>query len=162
MSFTTFSGPVVAGNVKTGSARNTGSVVLAQSYTIPYTAMLTSPAALEMFTVPAGSKILNFGVEVTTAITTATNCGIVIGSSGTANKYVTTFNTGTSVARVSPATIAAAFQADDCSNVGTTDAAIYVTPTAAGGNAAAGEIVITCYYVQRTSAGAAMPTGSLL
>lgn len=155
--FTTFSGPVLSGTERAGSTRNTGSVVLAQSYTIPYTAMLTSPAALAMFTLPAGSKIVDFGVEVTTAITTATNVGVVIGSSGTANQYVTTFNTGTSVARVSPVTIAAAFQADDCKNVGTTDATIYVTPTAATNNAAAGEIVVTCYYVQRTSGGVATP-----
>jgi len=160
MSFSTFSGPVRAGTVREGAGRNTGLIVLAQSYTIPFGAMLTSPAALAMYTIPAGAKIVDFGIEVTTAITTATNVGITIGDSGTANKFVTTFNTGTSVARVSPATIAAAFQADDCKNVGTTDVTLYVTPTAATNNAAAGEIVVTCYYIQRDSSGNANPTSA--
>lgn len=160
MSFTTFSGPIRSGTVRTGAATamNCGVVELVQTYTIPTAAILTSPAALPMFTLPAGSKITGIRLEVTEALTTATNCGIVIGTSGTANFYMTTLNTGTSIAEVSPATIAAATVADKTDNIGTSDVTIYTTPTAATGNAATGKIVVTIKYIQRTAAGSVTPT----
>lgn len=160
MGFASFSGPIRIGTVKEGASANMGLVELVQFYTIPFGAILTSPAALSAFTLPAGARITEFTVEVTTALVTATNCGIVFGKSGTANFYCTTFNSGATVAKVSPATIAAATVCNQTTNIGTADMVVTVTPTAATGNATAGEIVVGVRYIQRSSSGAAAPTSA--
>lgn len=136
-----------------GQLRNMGVTSVCQSATIASTVMLTSPTAQVLFTLPAGAKILRFNLEVTVAITTATNVGVTIGNSGTANYYVTTFNTGVSVAKVPQATIDAAMQVALTNNIGTSDVTIYGTFTAATGNAAAGSIVVTVEYLVRNSDG---------
>jgi hypothetical protein len=160
MSFSTFSGPVLAGTERYNAGTvNTGAIELVQYYTIPTAAILTSPAALDAFRLPAGSRIMEFTIEVTTAITTATNCGIVFGKSGTANFYMTSVNSGTTAVKTSPATIAAAMACNQTTNVGTADITITVTPTAAGSNAGAGEIVVGVRYIQRLADGTFRPAG---
>lgn len=162
MSFATFSGPVRTGTVKEGSSENTGLVKLARSSTIASSAMLTSPVAQALFTLPAGAKVMRFVVEVVTAISggSVTNVGVTIGDSGTANKYVTTFNTGTSVGRVTQATVDAALQVAQTNNLGTADVTIYGTFTAAGGNPTAGSIVLTVEYIQRAADGSQVPASA--
>lgn len=162
MTFSTFSGPLRAGTVKEGAGENTGLVQLARSATIGFAAMTTSPTAQALFTLPAGSKILRFNVEVVTAISggSVTNVGLVIGDSGTANKYVTTFNTGTSAAKVAQATVDAAMVVAQTNNIGTSDVTVFGTFTAAGGNPTAGSTVITVEYVQRLSDGTQVPASA--
>lgn len=162
MSFSTFSGPLRAGTVKEGSGENTGLVQLARSATVGFAAMTTSPTAQALFTLPAGSKILRVNVEVVTAISggSVTNVGLTIGDSGTANKYVTTFNTGISSAKVAQATIDAAMVVAQTNNLGTSDVTIYGTFTAAGGNPTAGSTVVTVEYLQRSSDGAQVPASA--
>jgi hypothetical protein len=111
-----------------------------------------------MFVLPAGAKILRFDIEVIVALTGATNCGVTIGTSGTANFYMTSVNSGTSAVQTSPATIAAATQAAKTNNVGTTDAIIFGTFTAATADATAGSVVVTVEYVVRESDGSANPS----
>lgn len=159
MGIATHLGPWLLGTVKNttgtanGTVANVGATTVCQTYTAPASVILTSPAAQLMFAIPAGAKIVRFNVEVTVALTTATNCGLVIGDSGTANKYVTTFNTGATVAKVAQATIDAAMQVAQTNNIGTSDVNIYGTFTAATGNAAAGNIVVTVEYIVRNSDG---------
>jgi sporulation protein YlmC with PRC-barrel domain len=159
MGIATHLGPWLLGTVKdttgtaTGTVRNVGATTVSQSYTAPSTVILTSPTAQLMFALPAGSKIIRFNVEVVTALTTATNCGLVIGDSGTSNKYVTTFNTGATVGKVAQATIDTATQVAQTNNIGTSDVNIYGTFTAATGNAAAGAIVVTVEYIVRNADG---------
>jgi hypothetical protein len=162
MSFTTFSGPVRSGTQRFGGITvcNAGLVMLTQTAVIPATAILTAPAAVALFTLPAGSKILRFRVEVIVALTTATNCALTIGTAGTANLYATTFNTGATSNVTTQATVDAAMVVAQTDNIGTTDVTLYATPTAATGNAAAGSISITVQYIQRTSAGVAYPAGT--
>lgn len=162
MSFSTFSGPLRAGTVKEGSGENTGLVQLARSATVGFAAMTTSPTAQALFTLPAGSKILRFNVEVVTAISggSVTNVGLTVGDSGTANKYVTTFNTGITSVKVAQATVDAAMVVAQTNNIGTSDGTIYGTFTAAGGNPTAGSIVITVEYVQRLDNGAQVPASA--
>lgn len=162
MTFSTFSGPLRAGTVKEGVGENTGLVQLARSATIGFAAMTTSPTAQALFTLPAGSKILRFNVEVVTAISggSVTNVGLVMGDSGTANKYVTTFNTGTSAAKVAQATVDAAMVVAQTNNIGTSDVTVFGTFTAAGGNPTAGSTVITVEYVQRLDSGAQVPASA--
>ena len=108
------------------------------------------------------SHPFRFVVEVVTAISggSVTNVGLTIGNSATANKFVTTFNTGTSVARVAQATIDAATQVAETNNIGTTDVVVFGTFTAAGGNPTAGSIVVTVEYIQRNSDGAQVPASA--
>jgi len=153
MGIATHLGPWLLGTVKDNAGRNVGATTVSQSYTAPASVILTSPTAQQMFVLPAGAKIIRFNVEVTVALTTATNCGLVIGDSGTSNKYVTTFNTGATVAKVAQATVDAAMQVAQTNNIGTSDVAIYGTFTAATGNAAAGNIVVTVEYIVRNSDG---------
>lgn len=162
MSFSTFSGPLRAGTVKEGAGENTGVVQLARSATVGFAAMTTSPTAQALFTLPAGSKILRFNVEVVTAISggSVTNVGLVIGDSGTANKYATTFNTGTSSAKVAQATVDAAMVVAQTNNIGTSDVTIFGTFTAAGGNPTAGSIVVTVEYMQRAADGSQVPASA--
>ena len=158
MTIATFEGPVRSGTVRAGTGANVGAVVLQQAYTAATAVILASPAAQKMFTLPAGSQVLSFQIGVKTALVTATNCGVVIGTSSTSNYYMTTLNTGTSVAQVSPATIAAALQVDKMDNIGTSDVPIYGTFTAATGDASAGAIVVYVNYVQRNSDGTIAPS----
>ena len=164
MGFATHLGPWLLGTVKNttgstaGTIRNMGATIVAQSYTAATSTILASPTAQQLFVLPAGAKILRFDIEVTTALTGATNCGVVIGTSGTSNYYMTSVNTGTSAVQVSPATIAAATQASKTDNVGSTDAIIYGTFTAATADATAGSVVVTVEYIVRNSDGAANPS----
>jgi len=162
MSFSTFSGPLRAGTQRTGAntSMNTGLVVLTQSATVAFGAIKTSPTAQALFTLPAGAKITRVQVEVVTALSggSVSNCGVTIGDSGTANKYVTTFNTTTSSVMVPQATIDAATVVAQTNNIGTSDVTIYGTFTAATGNPTAGSIVVTVHYIQRAADGTANPT----
>ncbi len=158
-------GPWLLGTVKDtnatlGQVRNMGATIVSQSYTAASSVILTSPTAQLMFTLPAGSKILRFGVEVVTALTggSVSNCGIVIGTVGTANLYVTTFNTGTTVTKVAQSTIDTAMQVAQTNNIGIADVSVYATFTAATGSPTAGSIVVTCEYIVRNSDGSYVPT----
>jgi len=164
MGFATHLGPWLLGTVKNttgttaGTIRNMGATIVAQTYTAPTSVILASPTAQQMFVIPAGAQIMRFDIYVTTALTGASNCGVVIGTSGSSNFYMTTLNTGTTAVQVSPATIAAATQAAKVNNVGTTDAIIFGTFTAATADATAGSIVVSVTYTVRDSDGSANPT----
>jgi hypothetical protein len=136
-----------------------GATIVAQTYTAPTSVILASPTAQQMFVLPAGAKIVRFGLEVNVALTGATNCGVTIGNGTTANLYMASVNTGTSVVQTSPATIAAA-TSGLYDAIGTTDAIIYGTFTAATADATAGTVTVTVEYIVRGSDGAANPTVS--
>jgi hypothetical protein len=68
-------------------------------------------------------------------------------------------NTGTSAVQTSPATIAAA-TSGVYDSIGTTDALLYGTFTAATADATAGTITVTVEYIVRDSNGNANPTAS--
>jgi hypothetical protein len=165
MSFETHSGPIRVGTTKDGgvTSRNTGVVTLAQtSAAVPFGSMTTSPTAVNLFTLPAGSKILNFIVDVTTAISGggSTNVGIQLGKAGSAAEYAASFNSGLSAARVAQSVVDAgmASKVVALDNIGTADITVQGTFTAAGGNPTAGATKITVVYMQRDSAGNANPT----
>ncbi len=161
MAVATHLGPWLLGTVKdttgttAGLIRNVGATIVAQSYTAATAVILATPAAQQMFTIPAGAKILRFDIEVPVALTGATNCGVVIGTSGTSNFYMTSVNSGATAVQTSPATIAAATQAAKTNNVGTTDAIIFGTFTAATADATAGSVVVTVEYIVRNADGTA-------
>ena len=163
MGFATHLGPWLLGTVKNttgttaGTIRNMGATTVAQTFTAPTSAILASPTAQQMFVLPAGARIVRFNIEVSVALTGASNCGVTIGSSGTSNLYMASVNTGTSAVQVSPATIAAA-TSGTYTSIGTSDAIIYGTFTAATADATAGSVTVTVEYIVRGSDGAANPS----
>lgn len=158
MAFTSFKGPVRSGTVHYGSGVNTGLPILVQEGNIATAALLTTGGTTTIGILPAGARIHRIVIEVTTAITTATNVGITLGDGTTANKFLTSINTGTSAVKVAQATIDAATAVANTGNIGTTDVTIVATTTAATGNAAAGAIRVVIEYVQRVSDGTYNPT----
>lgn len=164
MGFATFSGPVRAGTERYGAAENTGLITLSRTayVNVSGVALTAAPVAQTLFTLPAGSKILNFVPEVLVAITggSVSNVGVTIGKAGAAAEFAASFNTGTSVARVTQATVDTAISSKVLAldNIGSVDVPVTATFTAATGNPTAGQIAITVVYQQRASNGAQVPT----
>lgn len=160
MGFSTFSGPIRSGTQRFGSATNTGLPVLTQSANVPFSVMLGSPTAQSLFTLPAGSKILRFTVEKTTAISGGSVSAVntTFGRAGTANAFQTTIDIGLTTAQTARATLDAALVSSATNNIGTADVTVTGTFTAAGGNPTAGAVVVTIEYIQRADNGAQAPT----
>jgi len=166
MSFSTFSGPVRSGTQRYGAAENTGLLTLSRTAYVNMSgvALTAAPVAQALFNLPAGAKILNFIPEVLVAITGngVTQVGVTIGKSGAAAAFAASFNTGTSVARVTQATVDTAMSGTVAAtdNIGTVDVPVTATFTATTGNPTAGQIAITVVYQQRLDNGAQVPPPS--
>lgn len=166
MSFSTFSGPVRAGTQRYGAAENTGLITLSRTayVNVSGVALTAAPVAQTLFTLPAGSKILNFIPEVlvTIAGNGVTQVAATLGKSGTADAFAASFNTGTAVARVSQATVDTAISGKVAAldNLGTADVPVTATFTATTGNPTSGQIAITVVYQQRADNGAQVPASS--
>jgi hypothetical protein len=161
MSFATFSGPLRSGTVRFGdvTALNTGLPVLTQSANVASGVMTTSPTAQNLFTLPAGSKIIRFTVEKTTAISGGSVSGVnaTFGKSGTADAFQTSAAIGLTTAQAVRATLDAALVSSAANNIGLTDVTVTGTFTAAGGNPTAGAAVVTVEYIQRNADGSTAP-----
>lgn len=163
MSFSTFSGPARFGTVREGTGVNTGLPVLTQSVTVAATVAKTSGAVAQaLLTLPAGSKITRFQIEKTVAISgnSVSEVAAVIGTSGTANKYMTSANIAVAAGMTAQATLDAAMVSAETNNIGTSDVTLYGTFTASTGNPTAGTIVITVHYVQRNADGSQAPVSA--
>lgn len=159
MSMATFSGPIRSGTVRYGAGTNTGVLVLAQTANVGFASVTTSPTAVNLFTLPAGSKILRFKVEKTTALTGGGITGVnaVFGNATTANAYQTSAAVGATAAQAVQATLDAALVSSATDNIGTADVTVTGTFTATGGNPAAGTVVVTVEYIQRNADGTTAP-----
>ena len=164
MGFSTLSGPVRSGTQRYGAAENTGLVTLSRTayVNVAGVALTAAPVAQTLFTLPAGSKILNFVPEVlvTVAGGSVSQVGVQIGKAGSAAEFAASFNTGTDVARVAQATVDTAISGKVAAldNIGTIDVPVQATFTATGGNPTSGQIAITVVYQQRADNGAQVPT----
>jgi hypothetical protein len=159
--FTTFSGPIRSGTVKEGAARNTGLVVLSQSATIDMSgvAVTSTPAAVDLFTLPAGSKLISFRAEKTVALSgnSISQVAMVVGNATDDDQYLESVNLATAKGVAAQATVDAGQQVDDCDNLGLVDVLLKAKFTATTGNATSGQIVVTVTYVQRADNGAQFP-----
>ena len=168
MGFATHLGPWLLGTVKdttgttAGTIRNTGTTIVVQSANVAFGVMTTSPTAQNLFTLPAGAKILSFQVEKTTAISGGSVSAVntTFGTSGTANAYMTTIDIGLTTAQTAPTTLAAALVSSATNNIGSTDVSVFGTFTAATGNPTAGAVVVTVTYVVRNSDGTSVPASA--
>lgn len=160
MSFSTFSGPLRMGTQRYGAGTNTGLPVLTQSANVAFSVMTTSPTAQNLFVLPAGSKILRFTVEKTTAISGGSVSAVntTFGTSASANAYQTSIDIGLTTAQTARSTLDAALVSSATNNIGTSDVTVTGTFTAATGNPTAGAVVVTIEYIQRADNGAQVPT----
>lgn len=164
MGMATFSGPVRVGTVRYAPGENTGLLTLSRTAYINMAGVaLTSGAvAQDLFALPAGTKILNFVVDVLIAVTgnSVSQIGVQIGKAGSAAEFAASFNTGTSVTRVAQATIdtALASKVVALDNIGTVDVPVQATFAATTGNPTAGRIAITVVYQQRLDDGSQVPS----
>jgi hypothetical protein len=120
----------------------------------------TSPVAQRLFVLPAGSKIVRFTVEKTTAVSgnSVSAVNATFGTAGSANAYSTTLDIGLTTAQTARATLDAALVSSATNNIGTVDVPVFGTFTAVTGNPTAGSAVVTIEYIQRLPNGASSPT----
>lgn len=164
MSFSTFSGPLRAGTARYNPGRNTGLVLLTQSATIDMNgvAVTATPTAVDLFTLPAGSKILSFRFEKTVVLAgnSISQVAAVVGNATDDDQYLESVNLAVTKGVAAQATVDAGIQVDDCDNIGTSDVLLKAKFTATTGNATSGQIVVTVSYIQRAPSGAQNPTGT--
>ena len=148
MATTTFSGPIKAGTISntTGTTlgddvRNTGQVVMAQSFAVDLSGGALAATATNVI-IPANSQIIDCIFDVITASSDATNISVgFVG--GLATALVNTFAIGTTAGRKYPTTQAGGALAWE--DIGASDQRLNVTNSAA---TSAGEVRITILYQQ--------------
>ena len=162
MSFSSFSGPLRSGTVREGAARNTGLPLLTQSKTIDMSgvAVTSTPAAVDLFTLPAGANILSFRFEKTVILAgnSISQVAAIVGNASDDNQYLESVNLAVAKGVAAQATVDAGIQVDDCDNIGASDVLLQAKFTATTGNATSGQIVVTVQYIQRAADGAQNPT----
>lgn len=157
MSFSTFSGPIRSGTVREGATRNTGLVVLAQSYD---TGDLTGTEvgnvdALAMY-LPKGSQITDITVDQVVAATAGSMTVSVGSASGGAQLMAAIASTAGG--RFRGTTTAATQLAWQTST--SADTTVYVRVAVGTATLTAGRAIITVSYVQRNSDGAQNPVSA--
>ena len=151
MANTTFSGPILAGNIKntTGTTvgtdmKNTGQVVMAQSFAIDLSGGAIAAQASDVI-IPANSQIIDCIFDIITAANTSTNISVgFVGGAATA--LVNAYTIGTTAGRQYPTTKAGGALAWE--DIGTSDQRLNFTNSAATN---AGEVRITVMYQQNTN-----------
>ena len=151
MANTTFSGPILAGNIKntTGTTvgtdmKNTGQVVMAQSFAIDLSGGAIAAEASNVI-IPANSQIIDCIFDIITAANTSTNISVgFVGGAATA--LVNAYTIGTTAGRQYPTTKAGGALAWE--DIGTSDQRLNFTNSAATN---AGEVRITVMYQQNTN-----------
>lgn len=155
MSFTTFSGPVRAGTQRYGAARNTGLVVLAQSYDSgDLTGTPTGNVDVQAFIIPQGSQIIDITVDQVVAATAGTTTVSVGTASGGAQLMAAVATTaGGRFRGTATAATQLAWQTST-----TADTTVYIRDAVGTATLTAGRFIVTVTYVQRSPDGAQNPT----
>jgi len=157
MSFSTFSGPIRSGTVREGATRNTGLVVLAQSYD---TGDLTGTEvgnvdALAMY-LPKGSQITDITVDQVVAATAGSMTVSVGSASGGAQLMAAIASTAGG--RFRGTTTAATQLAWQTST--SADTTVYIRVAVGTATLTAGRAIVTVSYVQRADNGAQNPVSA--
>ena len=154
MGFATFSGPLRVGTQRYNPGRNTGLVVLSQSYD---TGVVTAGAGnvdAQMGTIPAGSQIANILIDQVVVPGGSSTSTISVGSTSGGAELSAAVAT-TAGGRFTGTTTAATQLAWQTSTTADTPLWVrYTVGTAAG----VGRAIITVVYIQRNSDGAQNPT----
>lgn len=155
--FTTFSGPIRSGTVREGAGRNTGLVLLSQSYDSgDLTGDVVGNLDVAAFIVPKGTQIINIFVDqvvAATAGTTTISAGTTSGGAQLMAAVATT--AGGRFTGVATAATQLAWQTST-----TADTTIYVRTTVGTATLTAGRFIITVVYAQRADDGAQNPASA--
>jgi hypothetical protein len=157
MAFTTFSGPIRSGTIREGAARNTGLVVLAQSYNSgDLTGDVVGNVDALAFKIPQGSQIVDITVDQTVAATAGTTTVSVGSTSGGAELMAAVATTaGGRFRGTATAATQAAWQTSTSA-----DTSVYVRVAVGTATLTAGQFYVTVSYIQRASNGAQNPTSA--
>ena len=155
MSFATFSGPVRVGTQRYNPGRNTGLVVLTQSYDSgDLTGTVQGTTNTAIATLPAGAQIVNIILDQVVASTTGTTTVTF----GTASGGTQLLSPGASTAggRFQGTPTAANLLAWQTST--SADTTVWLNNTTGTATLGSGRFIATIVYVQRGSDGAQNPT----
>lgn len=157
MSFSTFSGPLRSGTVKENAGRNTGLVMLSQSYDSGnITGAVIGNYDVAAFTLPQGSQIANILVDQVAAATGGTTTISVGTTSGGAQLMAAVATTaGGRFQGVTTAATQLAWQTST-----TADTTVYIRNVVGTGTLTAGRFIVTLVYVQRAPDGSQFPASA--
>ena len=150
MGATHFSGPVVSGTLQQGETDgpNQGFSVLSQSTSITQN---STTAVSSTLYIPAGSRIVDFNIDVLTAYNSATSATLTIGTAAAGTQYVGSIDAktaGRAAITYSAAQLAAMNGVTVTGTAAATTAPVVVTVTPVGATSA-GYVVVTVLYVQQ-------------
>lgn len=155
MSFATFSGPLRVGTQRYNAGRNTGLVILAQSYDSgDLTGTATGNYDVAAFIIPQGSQIVDITVDQVVAATVGTTTISVGTASGGAQLMAAVATTaGGRFRGTATAATQLAWQTST-----TADTTVYIRDVVGTGTLGAGRFIVTVSYVQRAPDGSQNPT----
>ena len=157
MAFTTFSGPVRSGTIREGTARNTGLVLLTQSYDTGVVTAAPGNVDVQMGILPQGAQIANILIDQVVVPGGSSTSTISVGNASGGAQLSAAVAT-TAGGRFTGTATAATQLAWQTSTTADTPLWVrYTVGTAAG----VGRAIITVVYVQRTETGAQNPASSL-
>lgn len=154
MSFSTFSGPLRAGTVREGAGRNTGLVILGQSYDSgDITGAATGNYDVTAFVIPRGAQIVDIVVDQVVAATNGTTTVSVGTASGGAQLMAAVATTaGGRFRGVATAATQLAWQTST-----TADTTVFIRNVVGTAALTAGRFIVTVLYIQRADNGAQNP-----
>lgn len=157
MAFTSFSGPIRSGTIRDGASRNTGLVILAQSYNSgDLTGDVVGNVDAQAFIIPTGSQIVDITVDQIVAATAGTTTVSVGTASGGAQLMAAVATTaGGRFRGTATAATQAAWQTSTSA-----DTTVWVRVAVGTATLTAGQFILTVSYVQRASNGAQNPASA--
>ena len=156
MSFSTFSGPIRSGTVREGAGRNTGLVILAQSYDTGVVTAGVGNVDAALGILPEGAQIVDITVDQV-VVPGGTSTSTVSVGNATGGAQLMAAVVTTAGGRFRGTTTAATQLAWQTSTSADTSVFVrYAVGTAAG----VGRAIITVSYVQRADNGAQNPTSA--
>jgi hypothetical protein len=158
MAFSSFSGPLRSGPTKEGPTRNTGLVVLSQSWDSgDLTGRIVGNTDAAVFRLPQGAQIVSIFVDQVVAATAGTTTLSVGNASGGAQLMAAVVTTaGGRFTGTATATTQLAWQTST-----TADTQVFVRVTVATATLTAGRAIVIVNYVQRLDDGSQNPPNSL-
>lgn len=157
MAFATFSGPVRVGTVRENAGRNTGLMVLGQSFNSgDLTGRIVGTVNTQAFIIPQGSQIVDITIDQIVASTTGTTTVSIGTASGGAQLMAAVATTaGGRFRGTATAATQAAWQTST-----TADTTIFVSNVTGTATLGAGQFIVTVTYIQRAPNGAQNPTSA--
>lgn len=156
MSFATFSGPLRIGTVREGDARNTGLVMLTQTYDTGVVTAGVGNVDAQLGILPQGAQIINILVDQVVVPGGSSTSTISVGSTSGGNDLMAAVATTAGGRFTGVATAATQLAWQTSTNADTPVWVRYAVGSAAG----VGRAIITVVYVQRASDGSRNPASA--